>query len=128
MSEFKRGDLVVVRLTGGRDAGHYMVGGHCISENKFSPLPLSISPEAQAVLDAALAWNPGSLASEDGVLGRTTFFKAFDSYRASLCPLDPIAELLNAARGVSRNEVGTIRYDCLSAAIAAVEARREKQK
>jgi hypothetical protein len=90
----------------------------------LAPLPPLITPEAQAVLDAAVAWMdvPHSLNGDMPLL------HVARTYRASITPPDPIAELIAQAK----EAVGQlIRNDChtggslLSEAIAAVEAIRK---
>ena len=79
------------------------------------------------MLDAAMELAEQSKSFHDSV--RFSGLRvAVAAYRRSITPSDPVAELLSAVRGVSRNEIGTDRAARLFSAIEAVEASREKSK
>jgi hypothetical protein len=133
-NEWKTGDkamVTIIRGSGDDEGAHYLVyalpdgrKNFWITPGCLSPLPPAITPEAQAVLDAALVWMdvPHSLNGDMPLL------HVARTYRASITPPDPIAELIAQAK----EAVGQlIRNDChtggslLSEAIAAVEAIRK---
>ena len=122
---WKTGDRAMVTLVAGVDRdgdvraaitrGTYRY----LPASLLSPLPPSITPEAQAVLDGAMAWleTPSNF-------NPTVFRDAVEAYRAKT---DPVGALITQAK----QAVGQLRkQDCLttasllSEALAAVEASR----
>jgi hypothetical protein len=106
---FKPGDKAVVTIVQGEDQdGDYRIMGGLTAKSgikdwiggkHLSPLPPTVSPEAQAVLDAALACDAPTHTPGAGYVLR----KRVAAYRASIAPpipSDPIADLIQEARGV----------------------------
>jgi hypothetical protein len=84
-----------------------------IRVSHLRPMPPTITPEQQAVLDAARRWH------ETGMQGE--LMEAVRAMLASQQPPDPAAELLAAAKEILADEDAWMRRDRLRAAIVAVE-------
>lgn len=98
-------------------------GGHYyLLSSDIEPLPPAITPEATAVLDAAVEW---AGPAEDIHNLADILSCAVHAYRASLTPFDPVDELIGAATdalGFLQGRVGKALLD----KIAAVERSRAK--
>jgi hypothetical protein len=126
---FKTGDKAMVTINHEPNVrGHYAISdgrgnlGY-VGERYLSPLPATISPEAQAVLDAALAWyTPSPEAGTGRILSERV-----TAYRASIAPSDPIADLITQARdAMTTLALNSLTTDAtlLSNAIEAAERSR----
>jgi hypothetical protein len=131
--KWKTGDKAMVTISKGNgddEGAHYLVyalpdgrKNFWITPGCLSPLPPSITPEAQALLNAAVALETawvmlGACTSA----AQTDFRKAAAYYRASITPPDPVKELIAAAKGYV---AGRVSLAGIEDAIAAVEASRE---
>lgn len=100
--------------------------GLWIPEFPPPPLPKVLTPEAQAVLDTAVAFEDGRLDGVHGSTERNAFIDAVRIYRASIVPADPVEAFIVAVRTEARlftiNDPHRVRL--MSAAIAMEESRK----
>lgn len=131
MAEWKpeHGKPAMVMLRGVSDTTAELVrsddlnlGVSCVPIACLHPLPQPITPEAQAVLDAAVAWRkiwanvaPGG--------GGDVLVRAVDTYRASIAPPDPVKELREAWEELQQNGAVIAATARLERAIAALEGK-----
>ena len=128
---WKTGDRAMVTLVAGVDSdgdvravithGTYRY----LPASALSPLPPSTTPEAQAVLDAAVRWEDwvNSAASTRGDFSSAVFRDAVKAYRDTLPPADPVGDLIEVTKRHCISPTFGSRRDMLTA-IAAVEASR----
>ena len=92
------GDGAAVKLIGRMVSGMIAVqGGGAVDEVALHPLPPGISPEAQELLDVAVAYDTRSADAMSTALF-IRFKKAVAAYVTSIAPPDPISELIRLAR------------------------------
>lgn len=124
---YRKGDKAVVTINKEDGDGYSLVGDlGWIHRECLEPLPPAISPQAQAVLDAALSAIAGVPTRYDLSEKFRPLWDAVNAYRATIAPPDPMGDALKALRAeFERFCAGAVWVDGVRDAIDAVERARQ---
>ena len=133
--EWKPGDQAMVEIgyvTPNGKTVELCYGGKetadAISSSILFHLPPSLTPEAQAVLDALREWNTTGKGAQK-VGADLILNKAIDAWRITLPPPDPLKEVVAAWEMVTIDDITMVRgLGRLGAAITAIAAIEKERK